>query len=83
MLEKQIGKANLTSARQGMGKITLDLGLCEKNTLVRGSRIQNTVKGIINSHWLSVAFDWSTAGHTEGAILLCCMIILPSDVISV
>ena len=38
---------------------------------------------LINIHWLIVVFDWSRAGHAEGAILSCCMIILPSDVISV
>ena len=37
---------------------------------------------LINIHCLSVDFDWSRAGHGEGAILLCRMIILPSDVIS-
>ena len=36
---------------------------------------------LINIHWLSVDFDWSRAGHAEGAILSCRMIILPSDVI--
>ena len=25
---------------------------------------------LINIHWLSVEFDWSKAGHAEGAILL-------------
>ena len=29
-----------------------------------------------------MGFDWSRAGHAEGAILSCRMIILPSDVIS-
>ena len=37
---------------------------------------------LINIHWLSVDFDWSGAGHADGAILACRMIILPSDVIS-
>ena len=37
---------------------------------------------LINIHWLSVDFDWFRAGHAEGAILSCRMIILPSDVIS-
>ena len=37
---------------------------------------------LINIHWLSVDFDWSRAGHAEGAILSCRMIILPSDVMS-
>ena len=37
---------------------------------------------LINIHWLSVDFDWSRAGHAEGAILSCRMTILPSDAIS-
>ena len=37
---------------------------------------------LINIHCLSVDFDWSRAGHGEGAILSYRMIILPSDVIS-
>ena len=37
---------------------------------------------LINIHWLSVDFDWSRAGHAEGAILSCRMVISPSDVIS-
>ena len=39
---------------------------------------------LINIHWLSVDFDFdlSKAGHAEGVILSCCMIILPSGVIS-
>ena len=37
---------------------------------------------LININWLSVDFDWSRAGHVEGAILSCRMIILPSGVIS-
>ena len=40
-----------------------------------------TMVYLINIHWLSVDFDWSRAGHAEGAILLCRMIILLSDVI--
>ena len=35
----------------------------------------------INIHWLSVDFDWPRAGHAEGAILSCRMVILPSGVI--
>ena len=37
---------------------------------------------LINIRWLNVDFDWSRAGHAEGAILSCRMIISPSDVIS-
>ena len=43
---------------------------------------QRSLLYLINIHWLSVAFDWTRAGHAEGAILSCRMIILPSDVIS-
>ena len=58
--------------------------------LVRSMNIATTVIVIsydllvylINIHWLSVDFDWSGAGHADGAILACRMIILPSDVIS-
>ena len=42
----------------------------------------DTLLYLINIHWLIVDFDWSRAGHVEGAILSCRMIILPSDVIS-
>ena len=35
----------------------------------------------INIHWLSEDFDWSRAGHAEGAILSCRMVISPSDII--
>ena len=42
----------------------------------------NALLYLINIHWPSVDFDWSRAGHAEGAILSCRMIILPSDVTS-
>ena len=37
---------------------------------------------LIHIHLLSVDFDWPRAGHAEGAILSCRMVVLPSDVIS-
>ena len=46
------------------------------------TRNQMKILYLINIHWLSVDFDWTRAGHAEGAILSCRMIVLPCDVIS-
>ena len=43
---------------------------------------QQALLYLISIPWLSVDFDWSRANHTEGAILSCHMIKLPSKVIS-